>query len=68
MKYAYMVVVEYPSRGGIKRVFLAKRGKTDPAIFPTRRAADRFLDKTGLKTYPEVKYKIIEEWIHEEKA
>ena len=56
----YSCIVEYPSRGGIKRVFLAKRGKKDPAIFPTRKAADSFLEKTGLKTYSEVKYEIVE--------
>ena len=56
----YSCVVEYPSRGGIRRVFLAKRGKTDPAIFPTRQAAERFLEKTGLKNYSEVKYEIVE--------
>lgn len=60
MKHVYRVIVEYPSRGGIKRVFLAKRGKTDPANFSTRRAADRFVEKTGLKTYFEVKYEIVE--------
>lgn len=38
----FYCILEYASRGGIKRVDLAKRGKTDPAIFRTREEAERF--------------------------
>lgn len=56
----FYCILEYASRGGIKRVDLAKRGKTDPAIFRTREEAERFFEKTGLKTCSDVKYEIVE--------